>query len=232
MFVGIFTWLSAALASSAGFALAGSFLWGVLSIVLSPCHLSSIPLIVAFIGGGERTSALRSFVLSLLFSAGILVTIAVTGLITGLMGRMMGDLGGWGNYIIAVIFFIIGLHLAGVIHLPFFDKAANPKNTGRGFAAAFLLGLIFGVTLGPCTFAYMAPMLGIVFSAAATRMAFAVSLILAYAIGHCSIIVAAGTFTGAVQKFLDWNESSRGAVIMQKICGILVMLGGAYLVIR
>ena len=114
MFVGIFTWLSAALASSAGFALAGSFLWGVLSIVLSPCHLSSIPLIVAFIGGGSAhppcaRSCFRSF-----FS-GILVTIAVTGLITGLMGRMMGDLGGWGNYIIAVIFFIIGLHLAGVI---------------------------------------------------------------------------------------------------------------------
>jgi len=33
----------------------------------------------------------------------------------------------------------------------------------KGLLAAFLLGLVFGIALGPCTFAYMAPMLAVAF---------------------------------------------------------------------
>jgi cytochrome c-type biogenesis protein len=231
MILELFTALSTMLASSPGIALAGSFLWGVLSILLSPCHLASIPLIVGFIDEQGRVGTARAFVLALLFSTGILITIGVIGLVTGLMGRMIGDIGGWGNYFVAVIFFIVGLHLLGVIPLPFLEKGANPNFRKKGLAAALILGLLFGVALGPCTFAYMAPMLGAAFSVASTRLAFAVSLVLAYAVGHCSVIVLAGTFTGVVQKYLDWNERSRSAVILKKICGVLVILGGIYLII-
>ena len=230
MLVDLFTWLSGALAASPGIALGGAFIWGVLSIVLSPCHLASIPLIVGFIDEQGRISTKRAFLLALLFALGILVTIGIIGLITGLMGRLMGDIGRWGNYFVAVIFFIVGLHLLGVIPLPFLEKGANPNFRKKGLFAALILGLVFGIALGPCTFAYMAPMLGVVFSVASTRLFFAVSLILAYALGHCSIIVFAGTFTEVVQRYLDWNESSKGAVILKKICGVLVIAGGVYLI--
>lgn len=231
MLLELFTWLSAALSNSAGMAVAAAFIWGVLSIVLSPCHLASIPLIVGFIDGQGRISTARAFLLALLFSTGILVTIAVIGLITGLMGRMLGDIGRWGNYFVAVIFFIIGLYLIGVVPLPFLEKGANPNFKKRGLFAALVLGLIFGVALGPCTFAYMAPMLGVVFHVASTQLLFAVSLILAYAIGHCSIIVMAGTFTEAVQHYLQWNENSKGAMVLKKMCGVLVIIGGIYLLV-
>ncbi|MCU0846516.1 MAG: cytochrome c biogenesis protein CcdA [Spirochaetes bacterium] len=231
MILEIFTWLSGTLSSSPGIALLGSFIWGVLSIVLSPCHLASIPLIVGYIDEQGKITTRRAFFLALLFALGILITIGVIGLITGLMGRMMGDIGSWGNYFVAVIFFIVGLHLLGVIPLPFLEKGANPNFKRKGLAAAFILGLIFGVALGPCTFAYMAPMLGVVFSVASTKILFAVSLILAYALGHCSVIVLAGTFTEIVQRYLNWNENSKGAVILKKACGVLVILGGIYLII-
>ncbi len=228
----LFTWLSTALSGSAGIAIAAAFLWGTASILLSPCHLASIPLIVGFIDEQGRVSTRRAFTLALLFSLGILITIALVGLITGLAGRMMGDVGKWGNYFVAVIFFIVGLHLVGIIPLPFLDKGANASGfTRKGLLAALFLGLIFGVALGPCTFAFMAPMLGVVFSVASTRLLFAVSLILAYAAGHCFLIVLAGTFTGAVQRYLNWNENSWGAVIIRKICGVLVILGGVYLIL-
>jgi len=230
MLLELFTALSSMIGSTPGIALAGSFLWGVASILLSPCHLASIPLIVGFIDEQGRVGTARAFALALFFSTGILITIGVIGLITGLMGRMMGDIGRWGNYFVAVIFFFVGLHLLGVLPLPFLEKGANPNFKKKGLAAAFVLGLIFGVALGPCTFAYMAPMLGVAFSVASARLVFAVSLILAYAMGHCSVIVLAGTFTGVVQKYLDWNERSRGAVILKKICGVMVILGGIYLV--
>ncbi|HPV40131.1 MAG TPA: cytochrome c biogenesis protein CcdA [Spirochaetota bacterium] len=231
MIIEIFTWLSGTLSSSPGIALLGSFIWGVLSIVLSPCHLASIPLIVGYIDEQGKITTRRAFFLSLLFALGILITIGVIGLITGLMGRMMGDVGSWGNYFVAAIFFIVGLHLLGVIPLPFLEKGASPDFKRKGLAAAFVLGLIFGVALGPCTFAYMAPMLGVVFSVASTKILFAVSLILAYALGHCSVIVLAGTFTEVVQRYLNWNENSKGAVILKKVCGVLVILGGIYLIV-
>lgn len=226
----LFVWLTQSLSGAAWLALSASFLWGILSILLSPCHLASIPLIVGFIDGQGIVTKKRAFTLAGLFSVGILVTIAVIGLITGLMGRIMGDVGKTGNYAVAVIFFVIGLHLLEIINLPFPGMSNQPKMKKKGALAAFIIGLIFGIALGPCTFAYMAPMLGIVFSASSSRPVFAGSLILFYAVGHCSVIVLAGTFTSMVQKYLHWNERSKAAVILKKVCGVLVIFGGIYLI--
>ena len=100
-------------------AVAASFVWGVLSIVLSPCHLASIPLIIGFISGqGGEVTTRRALVLSGLFAVGILLTIGVIGAVTAAAGRMLGDVGAAGNYIVAVIFLAVGLHLLGVIPMP------------------------------------------------------------------------------------------------------------------
>jgi cytochrome c-type biogenesis protein len=225
----LFGALSHAVEGGWALALSASFVWGVLSIVLSPCHLASIPLIVGFIDEQGTITTRRAFVISLLFSLGILVTIAVIGVMTALAGRMMGDVGRYGNYFVATIFFVVGLHLLGVITLPF----GGPGQVGmkrKGYLAALLLGLIFGVALGPCTFAYMAPMLAVTFQTAAINPGYGVLLLVMYGIGHCGVIVLAGTFTEMVQHYLNWNEKSKGAMILKKVCGVLVLLGGLYMV--
>jgi cytochrome c-type biogenesis protein len=228
----LFTRLSGMLAQSDHVALAASFAWGILSIVLSPCHLASIPLIVGFIDNQGKITTARAALLSTLFSSGILITIALIGVLTGLMGRMMGDIGVWGNAAVALLLIAIGLYLMGIVPLPFhYGGVGQPGMRRRGLFAAFLLGLIFGVALGPCTFAYMAPMLGVAFSVASTRPVFAALLVAAYALGHCMVIVLAGTFTELVQHLLRWNEQSRGAAVLKKICGILVIIAGAYMLI-
>ncbi|MEW6526212.1 MAG: cytochrome c biogenesis protein CcdA [Spirochaetota bacterium] len=226
----LFTWLTNALQSTVWIAIAASFVWGVLSIVLSPCHLASIPLIIGYIDDQGIRATARAFVVSLLFSLGILITIALVGVVTALAGRMMGDVGIWGNVFVAIIFFIIGLHLLEIITVPFLQKSANPKVTQKGLWSAFMLGLVFGIALGPCTFAYMAPMLGVAFQVAATKILFAIALVTMYAIGHCSVIVIAGTSYEVVQRYLNWNERSKGAVIVKKACGLLVIGGGVYLI--
>ena len=231
MIIELFTWLSQALTQSPEIAILAAFIWGILSVALSPCHIACIPLIVGFIDGQGNISTSRAFGLSSLFGLGILITIGIIGLITGLMGRMIGDIGGYGNYFVAVIFFAVGLNLLGVLPLPFMEGGANPKYQRKGFLAAFILGLLFGIALGPCTFAYMATMLGVVFSMASTQIVFALSLLLAYGIGHCAVLVFAGTFTEVVQHYLHWTEKSKGAVILKKVCGILVILGGIYLIL-
>jgi len=221
--------LTKAVEGSAVVALSASFTWGVLSIILSPCHLASIPLIVGFISEQGALTTRRAFGISALFASGILVTIALIGVATAAMGRIMGDIGAYGNYAVAVIFFAVGLHLLGIIPIPF----SGPAGVGmrrRGLLASFILGLVFGIALGPCTFAFMAPMLAVSFKAAATNLPYAVLLLAVYGVGHCSIIVAAGTFTEVVERYLRWNEKSNGAVILKKVCGVLVLLGGVYLI--
>ncbi|MFC1539133.1 cytochrome c biogenesis CcdA family protein [Candidatus Latescibacterota bacterium] len=230
MIISLFTWLDSVLNSSPLIALIGSFIWGILSMILSPCHLSSIPLIIGFIDERRDISVKNAFFLSALFSLGLLITIAVIGLITGMLGKMIGDIGSYGNYFVAIIFFFIGLHLLGIVPMPFLRNTGQPSYHKKGMLAAFVLGLIFGIALGPCTFAFMAPMLGIVFKISAHNFIFALLLIVVYAVGHCSVIIIAGTFTGFVRRYLNWNERSKGAVILKKICGILVILGGVYMI--
>jgi cytochrome c-type biogenesis protein len=220
----LFTQLTRAVESAWFIALIASFIWGILSILLSPCHLASIPLIVGFIDEQGKISTKRAFWISFLFAGGILITIALVGVITAAAGRMLGDVGKYGNYIVAAVFFIVGLHLLDVIPLSF----SGPSKIGmksKGLLAAFLLGLIFGVAIGPCTFAYMAPMLAVTFKVASTNIAYGVLLLVAYGIGHCSVIVIAGTSTELVEKYMNWNEKSKGAVILKKICGVLVLVG-------
>ncbi len=110
------------------------------------------------------------------------------------------------------------------------EGGANPNYKRKGVLAAFILGLLFGIALGPCTFAYMATMLGVVFSIATTQMMLAMTFLAAFAIGHCAVLVFAGTFTEVVQHYLRWSENSKGAEILKKSCGVLVILGGIYLI--
>ena len=192
--------------------------------------MASIPLIIGFIDEQGRISTKRAFLLSTLFSSGILITTALIGVVTGLLGRILGDTGPWSNYFVAVIFVVVGLHLLDILPLSFAGKSDQPVYKKRGLLAAFIVGLVFGVALGPCTFTYIAPMLGVAFSVATTNLVFAISLVLAYAVGHISVIIFAGTFTEVVQTYLNWTERSKGAIIVKKICGVLVLLGGVYLI--
>jgi len=226
---GLFVSLTRAVEGTPLVALTAAFLWGIMSIILSPCHLASIPLIIGFIAEQKELTTRRAFGTASLFALGILVTIALIGSITSALGRMAGDLGGYANYAVAGIFFLVGLHLLDVIPMPF----SGPGQVGmqrKGLAAAFILGLIFGIALGPCTFAYMAPVLGVTFKVGASAPLYAGSLLLAYGLGHCGVIAAAGTSTEVVQRYLQWNETSSGMRIVKKVCGALVLVGGLYLI--
>jgi cytochrome c-type biogenesis protein len=225
----LFTSLNHAVEGAPAIALGAAAVWGMLSIVLSPCHLASLPLIVGFISGQGKVSTGRAGGLATLFAVGILVTIGLIGVLTAAAGRMLGDIGRWGNYLVAAVFFVVGLHLLGLIPLPWAGPGqVNLKR--KGLLAALILGLVFGIALGPCTFAYLAPMLGVTFKLARTNPVYGGSLLVAYGVGHCAVIVLAGTFTEIVQRFLNWNEQSKGVSVLKFICGLLVIAGGGWLI--
>jgi cytochrome c-type biogenesis protein len=222
--------LTKAVSGNAAAAILASAAWGILSVVLSPCHLASIPLIIAFIGEQRSLTHRRACQLALIFASGILATTALIGIATAALGRMLGDLGPHVNQGVAALFFVIGLHFLGIVPLPF--SAVSPRpGSRRGPLAALVIGLVFGLALGPCTFAYMAPMLGITLSVARTNVGYGIVLLVVYGLGHAGVIVAAGTFTEVAERYLKWTAASSGLTLVRKVCGALVIAGGLYVLL-
>lgn len=225
----VFTWLSDAMAGAPMGALLGAFAWGILSIVLSPCHLASIPLIVGYLQGSSVTPY-RAAGLSSLFAFGIFGSIALIGLLTAAAGRMLGDLGPWASYGVAAVFLVFGLHLLDLVQLP--DSwRPTPNQPRRGALGALLFGLVFGLALGPCTFGFMAPVLGVTFGMAGTAPLFACALLLLFGLGHCTVIALAGASSAWVQRWLDWQNGTPGAKWLRRGCGVIVLAAGAWLVV-
>jgi cytochrome c-type biogenesis protein len=224
----ILTAFGNAFMASAALALPAAFLWGVLSVVLSPCHLSSIPLVVAYMNGGdELPTGRRALLLATAFAVGILLSVAAIGLVTVAVGRMAGDVGTWGNYLLAAVFFAVGLNLLGVLPIPSWSSGPSAPRR-RGPLGALALGLVFGAALGPCTFAFMAPLLGLAFKTAQDEALYGALLVGLYGIGHSVAIVAAGASAQTVQRWLSWKAGARAAAILRGTAGVAVIAGGIY----
>ncbi len=224
----ILTAFGNAFAASAALALPAAFLWGVLSVVLSPCHLSSIPLVVAYMNGGtEFPTGRRALLISTSFATGMLGSIAVIGVLTAAAGRMAGDVGRWGTYALAAVFFAVGLNLLGILPLPTWSTPS--AGTGRrGPRGALVLGLLFGAALGPCTFAFMAPLLALAFRSGAEAAAYGALLVLVYGLGHGAAIVVAGVSAQNVQRWLGWKAGAHAATVVRGVAGVAVIAGGIY----
>jgi cytochrome c-type biogenesis protein len=221
----ILTKLTLAFSGNMGINLLVAFAWGTLSILLSPCHLTSIPLIVGYISSQENLHFRRTFSLSLSFALGILLAIFAIGLVTAAMGRMIGDLGNWTNYFVAVVFILMGLYLIDIVPLNWSGFNVSGFNK-KGILGAFTIGLMIGVGLGPCTFAFMAPVLALVFQSATINLIDSILLISSFGLGHCGIIVAAGSSTSLVTKYLNWTNQTKGIMYIRKISGIIIFLAG------
>ncbi|MDC7225984.1 MAG: cytochrome c biogenesis protein CcdA [Spirochaetales bacterium] len=210
------------------FAFAAALLWGILSVIISPCHLGSLPLIIAYINNREKPDTKTAFTLSLLFGLGLLIMLAVIGIITSMTGRIMGDIGDGVLIGVAIFLIICGIWLMDFIPLSKTSFSFTPKRIKAGKFGSFILGLVYGIALGPCSFAFMAPMLGFVFSASASTITFGFSLMLFYAVGHTAVIIAAGTFGDAVNNLLQKKWTDKALPVFKKICGIAVVAVGIY----
>lgn len=202
-------------------ALTGSLLWGIASVVLSPCHLSSIPLVMGFVAKESRGTQSRALLLSVVFTLGIMLSMLVLGLITAALGRLLGDVGSWGYWLGAAIFAVVGLLLLDVIHLPSMTLDQNRFRSG-GVSAALILGILFGTVLGPCAFAFLMPVLGLVF-AAADQPWLATGLLSAYAFGHGAVIVLAGSASVWTMAIMQSSRNSRWISILRKVAGVFCL---------
>ena len=194
------------------------FIAGVLSSA-SPCVLATIPLVVGFVGGYSEGDRVKAFRYSLTFILGLSLTFTAFGAAAGLLGTMFGTLGGWWYVAAGVVAVVMGLQMVGLyeIRLPI-RRDYKPKR--GGMVGAFLLGLFFGIVSSPCA----TPVLVVILTFVATKgqVLYGVGLLFTYAIGHCLLMLLAGTFTGFVEAFVKargvvnfstWAKRASGAII-------------------
>ncbi len=225
-FLTVNEWITGATALAA----LGCFLWGMVSILLSPCHLASIPLIVAYVGGQKDILQPREAVYyAVTFSAGLFITIALVGIICALLGRMLGDIGNYWQVLVGLVLIWVALGLFGVEKCSFSGGPLHRLNL-KGIFGAFVLGLAYGVLSGSCTFGFIAPILAII--TIQQKVATGILLILLFAIGHCLPIVVAGSSTAAVRGLLENSTWLEAGNWFRKGAGAIVGVLGLYFIVN
>lgn len=213
-----------------GLAAAGCFLWGVISVLFSPCHLASIPLIVAYVAGQEKAvNPKQAGIYSITFTLGLFITIALIGTICAMLGRMLGDIGSYWQVLIGGILIWVALEMLGIGKGTVSGGLLYRLNV-RGLSGAFILGLAYGLLSGSCTFGFIAPILAII--TVQQKIATGVLLILVFATGHCLPIAIAGSSTAAVRKLMEnsaWQGIGNG---LRKGAGALICLLGIYFIVN
>jgi cytochrome c-type biogenesis protein len=217
--------LSHALEGAPLLSLGAAMLLGAASVVISPCHLAGVPLVVGVVQA-HRSPKRSAQTVALLFGLGVLLSFGVIGGVTVALGRIAGDLGRFGNLLGAAVFLAFGLQLLEIIDIPWF-RSLTTRVEGRS-ARPTLIGFLFGASLGPCTFSFMAPALGVAVAISRSHPLHAAGLLLAFALAHTAVVTLAGVFGGATERFLDSRGATRAVALFRKGTGVLLVLGGLY----
>jgi cytochrome c-type biogenesis protein len=209
----------------------GCFFWGVVSVLFSPCHLASIPLIIGYVGGQNQLMEGRKATLyAVVFTTGLFLTIAAIGVICSLLGRMLGDVGTYWTIVVGLILLWVALDMLGVAKCSLPGGGLMARFTLKGLTGAFVLGLAYGILSGSCTFGFIAPILAII-SVQDTFIA-GVIFILLFGIGHCLPIAVAGSSTAMVKRLLANNNWQQGGLLVRKMAGSMIGLLGIYFVVQ
>jgi len=220
--------INAWMSSGSIIAAVGAFAWGMVSVLFSPCHLASIPLIVAYVGGQENAlNPRRASWYAGAFTIGLFITIAALGIVCALLGRMLGDVGIWWQVLVGAVLIWVALGMLGV-------QACSMSGTflyrlkQRGIHGAFGLGLAYGILSGSCTFGFIAPILAIV--SIQQKIVTGSLMMILFALGHCLPIAVAGSSTAMVRKLTE-NSAWQGAGIwFRRSSAIVIALLGIYFI--
>lgn len=231
MFDGWLLAVNAWMAGEGAAAGAGAFLWGLVSVLFSPCHLASIPLVVGYVAGqGRLVAGLAAMRYAAAFSLGLFVTIAAIGAACSILGRMLGDVGPVFPAVVGALLIVVSLDMLGALPARSGRAGLASRPRLRGVSGALVLGLAYGGLSGACTFGFLAPILAVV--GVQGRVGQGTVLAALFALGHCLPILAAGSFAGAVGRYLENAAVGRASRLVRRGAGLLVGGMGLYFLLR
>lgn len=200
-------------------------LLGGLLTSLMPCSLSTVPLVIGCVGGGEAKGK-RAFFLSLLFALGSTITFVLLGVIASLAGLLLEKAEVWMHLILGVILVLMALQMWGVIEIiP--TSSLMAKNRLKGGLGAFVAGLIAGIFSAHCATPVIVALLAVVIDNG--RVFFGIVLLLFFSIGHAVLSIVAGTSVGLVQKITDSPKYEKVGKIIKIVIGVIILLAALWL---
>ena len=198
---------------------------GILTSV-TPCSLSSVPLIIGYVGGvGERNTK-KAFLYSAVFSLGTAVTFVTMGVIATSAGMLMGTSSPVWYIILGVLMVLMSLQTFGIFNfIPSINLVG--KNKKKGIVGAFLAGVLGGIFSSPCSTPVLIALLAIV--AGEGKMLWGILLMLLYSIGHSTLVMVAGTSIIFVQRINESNKYKTVAAVLKYVMGAAILLIGFYM---
>lgn len=202
-----------------------ALLAGVLTSV-TPCALTSVPLVIGYVGGTGNNDPKKAFRLSLTFAFGMAVTFTVLGTIASLLGMLMGTTSKWWYIALGVLMVLMALQTWEIYNfIP--STYLTSKTTKKGYIGAFIAGVLAGVFSSPCATPVLIVLLGIV--AKSGNIPWGILLLLLYSIGHSVLVLAAGTSIGFVKKMTSSGRYGTFSQVLKYLMGGAILLIAFYM---
>lgn len=193
---------------------------------MTPCALSSIPLVIGYVGGATGDNTKKAFRLSLTFAGGMAVTFTALGAAAALAGRLMGNTGRWWYLALGLLMVLMALQTWEIYEfIP--STYLMSKSTKRGYAGAFMAGVLGGVFSSPCATPVLVVLLGIV--ARSGNIAWGIFLLLLYSAGHSVLVLAAGTSVGLIKRITSSRQYGAFSSMLKFFVGLAILAIGFYM---
>lgn len=222
---------------SANITLGLAFLAGLASF-LSPCVFSLVPAYVGYLGGRTAASSVggkqdRWTPLShgFAFVLGFSLVFILLGVATSALSVALFSLRIWLARIGGIVVVIFGLHMTGILRIPFLEYDLRPQSApdrSRGYVASLLMGVFFSAGWSPC----VGPVLGAILTLALNggSVLLGAQLLTAYSAGLAIPFLVASTQIGLVTmvirrygKLMRYVEVAMGVILI--VVGVLLFTG-------
>lgn len=198
-----------------------AFVAGVLT-AFTPCSLSSVPLIIGYVGGYAGDDTKKAFKYSLVFCGGMAITFTTLGVLASLFGRLLIGSGSWWYIFLGILMALMALQMWDIINIiP--RIGVMGKNMYKGYIGAAALGILGGFFASPCATPVLVVLLAIV--AQKGSLPWGILLLFLYSAGHSVLMFAAGVSVGFAKSFASSDRFSRlGQIFKIAIGGAILLL--------
>lgn len=212
-----------------------AFLAGLASF-FSPCVFSLVPAYVGYLSGRsiaevqgtESPRKLGTFFHGVAFVLGFSFVFIILGLAFSALSQLFYESRDILAKVGGVIIILFGLHMTGLIRIPFLDYDLRPQSgleKGRGLFSSFLMGIFFSAGWSPC----VGPTLGLILTLAVERanIGQGVALLSVYSLGMGIPFLIAALGVGWVTQIL--RKYSKAMQIAQIVMGVVLIVVGVLL---
>lgn len=195
---------------------------------LTPCVYPVIPIVMGYIGARSGKKKLKGLYLSLFFVLGLALVYSILGVIAALTGTMMGV--SFQNpvvvILIAVIFVVMGLSLAGLFEIPVPTSISSRMQAGHKseVIGSLLVGGVSGIIAAPCVGPVLIALLSWI--SQTKDVVFGFLLTFTFSLGMGIIFFVVGTFSGLVMslpKGGGWMEH------IKHFFAVILIAGGIFI---